>query len=403
MSDKSLHQPHIVWIYTGSLSRAMDAATWLRTVEEMRNSGWNVTLIAVGPDGYRQIRGVEVLCISRPEIYLLRQVVYHLRVISFIVRRLASTDLVLFHESSAPWVSLLWLLRWLTGRRKPLLVMDTRTLPMPQLDKGTKKEKLREKAYGYMSRLGTRCADGRLAITRRMADAVHIPAEKFWGTWPSGADVEHFSLARLGRNWPLPDDPVKLVYHGSMHYERNLMALCRAVAQANAEGMLFELSLIGDGTERAELENFAEQTNGSVRVIRPVQYANIPQKLAQSHIGALPFPDEDKFRVSSPIKLFEYMAAGLPILATRIACHTDVIGSDEYAFWANDAGEQTLLDTLRVVWQSRDLLSDMGQHAASAAQAWTWKGSANKLRKALEVGIELSNRKDIYVNKGKSF
>ncbi|OQY34651.1 MAG: hypothetical protein B6243_05380, partial [Anaerolineaceae bacterium 4572_5.2] len=162
------------------------------------------------------------------------------------------------------------------------------------------------------------------------------------------------------RNWPLPDDPVKLVYHGSMHYERNLMALCRAVAQANAEGMLFELSLIGDGTERAELENFAEQTNGSVRVIRPVQYANIPQKLAQSHIGALPFPDEDKFRVSSPIKLFEYMAAGLPILATRIACHTDVIGSDEYAFWANDAGEQTLLDTLRVVWQSRDLLSDMG-------------------------------------------
>jgi glycosyltransferase involved in cell wall biosynthesis len=243
------------------------------------------------------------------------------------------------------------LVRSLTGKLLPALVMDTRSLPMPSSHKQTWKDKVRKGAYIIENQLGNRCADGRLAITQRMAEAVRIPTEKLWGTWPSGADVEHFALARKDRRWPLPNASIHLIHHGSLHRERNLMTLCRVVVRANAEGMSFNLSLVGDGRERAELEDFATQTNGQVRVVSPVPYEQIPEVLARAHIGVLPFPDEEKFRVSSPIKLFEYMAAGLPILATRIVCHTDVVGPGNYAFWAQDAGEQGLLNALRLVWQ----------------------------------------------------
>jgi glycosyltransferase involved in cell wall biosynthesis len=172
-----------------------------------------------------------------------------------------------------------------------------------------------------------------------------------------------------------------------MDHERNLMALCLAVARANADGMSFDLSLVGDGTERAELEEFAAQTKGAVRVVPTVPYAAIPEVLARAHVGVLPFPDEEKFRVSSPIKLFEYMAAGLPILATRIVCHTDVVGSGEYNFWAEDAGEQGLLDALCLVWRSRDLLSELGRRAAIDAESWTWSASAQTLIQALKRGM----------------
>src|SRR5690242_17637469 len=77
---------HLFWIYSGPLATALDAATWLKTAQELRNSGWDVTLVAVGPAGYQQIRGVEVLCIPRPEIYLLRQAIYHLRVLALILK-----------------------------------------------------------------------------------------------------------------------------------------------------------------------------------------------------------------------------------------------------------------------------------------------------------------------------
>jgi glycosyltransferase involved in cell wall biosynthesis len=388
MRYKSSNKIHLVWIYAGDLSKAMDAATWLKTVEELCNLGWEVTLIAAGPNGYRQIRGVNVLCVRRPEIFLLRQIAFHLGVLYIILRQFAGIDAILFHELSAPWILPLRFFRWLSDKRRPLLVMDTRSVPMPPPEKETWKDKARRVAYAIANHLGNRYADGRLAITQRMADVLCIPGNKLWGIWPSGADVEYFSVSRRNRCWPTYNDPIHLIYHGTMDYERNLMVLSRAVERANSEEMLFVLSLVGDGRERADLENFAAQSNGAVRVIPSIPHAEIPNILTLAHVGVLPFPDEEKFRVSSPIKLFEYMAAGMPILATCIPCHTNVVGRENYVFWAIDATEQGLLDAIRLVWQARASLGTMGQCAKSAAKNWTWKSAAEKLKKALETGLE---------------
>jgi glycosyltransferase involved in cell wall biosynthesis len=254
--------------------------------------------------------------------------------------------------------------------------------------KETWKEKVRKEAYRLETIMSNHYSDGRLAITQRMAVAVHIPPEKLWGIWPSGAEIENFSKAGLSRIWPSTTDAIRMIYHGTLHYERNLITLCHAMARANLEGMIFELSMVGDGTARVELEDFAAQSKGRIRVVSLVKYENIPDLLAKSNVGVLPFPDEEKFRVSSPIKLFEYMAAGLPILATRIVCHTDVIGNGDYVIWAEDSSEQALFESLCHVWRLRNELSQMGNRAAVAAEKWSWKASADKLNSALEIGIE---------------
>jgi glycosyltransferase involved in cell wall biosynthesis len=178
-----------------------------------------------------------------------------------------------------------------------------------------------------------------------------------------------------------------LIYVGVLHYERNLLVFSRALQKAIDEGCDFVLSLVGDGTERKDLEIFARRTDGRIRIVSPVPHNQVPGLLAKSHVGILPFPDEEKFRVSSPIKLFEYMAAGLPILATRIACHTDVVGESDFAFWAEGADEDALLDTLRRVSRSHASLKQMGAQAAFAAQSWTWEASALKIKRALEFGL----------------
>ncbi len=142
-----LRKPFIVWIYPGDLDRALDSSTWLKTVYELRNSGWRVILISVGASGWRQIHGVDVLCFSRPEIYLLRHAIYHLKVIKVILKQFTNLDLILFHEISAPWILPLRFWRGLRGRRRPLFVMDTRSLPMSRPGKETWKEKIRKGAY----------------------------------------------------------------------------------------------------------------------------------------------------------------------------------------------------------------------------------------------------------------
>lgn len=389
MSSKELAcgATHVVWVYTEPAIQRLDAVTWLETTRELRNSGWRVTLVAEGPAGERRIRGVEVLCIAKPRVYLLRQAVFHLRVLRLLASEWSTIGVILFHSMSAPWLLPLRFVRRLTHRPYPLLVMDSRTVPMAPVKLSLWRHQLRAFYHSLMHRLANRWADGQTAITQRMAETLRIPSHQLWCSWPSGVDPAHFLCAQTARQWPLPGERIHLIYVGVLHYERNLMSLCRAVQKANSEGMRFALSLVGDGAERPALEKFSFQTEGRVRVLSPVPHEQVPALLGQAHVGVLPFPDEEKFRVSSPIKLFEYLAAGMPILATRIVSHTDVTGSGEYVFWAEDASIEGLLAALRVMWQASASLRRLGREAAVAAQAWTWHESAAKLSNALQHAI----------------
>jgi glycosyltransferase involved in cell wall biosynthesis len=383
---------HLAWIYAGSLAGALDASTWLRTSKELRALGWRVTLIGAGDRGLQDISGMDVLCFSRPEIYILRQVAFHLRVLGWLYAHCGTTDIILFHEMSAAWILPLRIILRLKGERCPLMVMDSRSLPMTDEQVETWKDRVRRLAFRIDNRIGNAWSDGRTAITERLAEALHVPSKKLWGTWPSGAAAEDFSSARGKRGWPPPEGPVRLIYHGALHRERNLATLCQAVMQANERGMCFSLTLAGDGTDRFRLVELASRSKGVIEVVASVPYAAVPGLLAHAHVGVLPFTNDEKFRVSSPIKLFEYMAAGMPILATQIVCHTDVVLDGKFVFWAEAADESALLEGLKQVWNGRDALPEMGREAGAASNSWTWAAAAVKLADALERGIREAGR-----------
>jgi glycosyltransferase involved in cell wall biosynthesis len=265
--------------------------------------------------------------------------------------------------------------------------MDTRSLHMPLQTKQGWKAYVRDKYVRLMNTLAIRWADGQTVITDRMAKSLRIPSGGIWGIWPSGVDAQRFNLCSIERTWPTKVEPVKLAYIGALEWARNLMEVAVAVEMANGQGMSFQFILVGDGTQRTALETYAQGSFGHIAVIPPIPFDQVPDFLSQVHVGVLPFPDEEKFRVCSPIKLFEYMAAGLPILATRVCCHTDVLKDGLYVFWAETADVQGLLDALRALWQQRHTLKDLSTQAVSAAQAWTWHESAIKLKSALENGM----------------
>jgi glycosyltransferase involved in cell wall biosynthesis len=249
--------------------------------------------------------------------------------------------------------------------------------------------RLRNKWFAFVYWLSTRLLDGQTAITSRMAELVGIPPGQLWGIWPSGVNPEAFATAHQNRDWPAAGEAIHLAYIGIFLEKRNLLPLCRAVKQANEEGMKIIFSLYGDGPFRPELEAFAAQTAGAVRVQQPVAHDKIPEVLAQTHVGvtSLPAPDDEKYGASSPIKMFEYMAAGLPMLATSNPCHTDVVGNGRYAFWADQTTETAFLGALRQIWQQRAHLEELGREALAATPAWTWAAAARKLHTALLVGI----------------
>jgi len=271
-----------------------------------------------------------------------------------------------------------------------LLVMDTRDLDDPAPAKF--RIQLRIWFHRLVFIMARILADGQTAITLRMAELVKIPDRQLWGIWPSGVDPAVFASAYDDRCWPANGEPVHLMYLGIILANRHPTELCRAVMQANDEGMNIQLSLVGDGPDRAALEPLIQASSGCVRIVPPVPHDEIPQILAQAHIGvtSLPDPDDAIYQASSPIKMFEYMAAGLPILATRSVCHTDVIGDGEYAFWADKTDEQALLEAVQASWEKRADLAFLGHQAQRSVQDWTWKAAARKLSISLDKGMKRS-------------
>jgi glycosyltransferase involved in cell wall biosynthesis len=381
--------PRLMWICPDSLINVLCATQWVDTTRELRELGWDVTMVAAGPAGYHSIRGVEVLCIPKPQIYLLRQVVFHIGLLRLLASRWTAIDVILFHQMSAPWVLCLRLVRRLTARQRPLFVMDTRDVNRASI---SMRDRVRQRFLELTHWMANRFADGQTAITQRMAELVYIPSQQLWGTWPSGVNPDRFALAHQARQWPSDGESIHLIYIGDLSYDRNLISICQSIEQANAEGMAFTLSIVGEGTDRLPLERFARKTAGRIRILPPVPHEQISSVLAQAHIGVtgLPLAHDRIFQASSPLKLLEYMAAGLPILAPRNVCYTDVVGSGEFVFWAEEPSVQGLVVALHRVWQQRTSLSEMGARAAIGAQAWTWREAAKKLKAALEYGIETS-------------
>ena len=72
----------------------------------------------------------------------------------------------------------------------------------------------------------------------------------------------------------------------------------------------------------------------------PVPLKEIPQYIANSDLPVLPFPDFMAWRVSSPIKLMEYLAVGKKVLAPNIEAFTEVFDGREDLIFYYDAKEK---------------------------------------------------------------
>ena len=389
---QNIERSHLIWVFPDSLFEVLDSATWLETTNELRKLGWQVTLISMGPPGKTAIRDISVTCISPPNIYFLRQVIFHFNVLQIIIQNIENIDIVLFHQMSVPWLLPIRILRRITRKRYPLMVLDTRTVPMTIK---TWKDQLRAWFYNLMNSFANRWADGQTAITLRMAELVQIPPRKLWGIWPSGVNFERFSSGFSTRNWPSNGEQIRFIYTGALYPERNILTFCEAIFQAAQENMNIHLSIIGKGPQLSTLEDFANRTNGLIKVLSPVPHEQMPNILAIYHVGVLPFPDLEIFRVSSPVKLFEYMASGMVVLATEIDCHTDVISSEEFVFWAKDSTKAGLYQAVKQITNSRTRLKDKGIAAVNAVQSFSWQQSAKKLSDSLERGELLCHQTDI--------
>lgn len=130
-------------------------------------------------------------------------------------------------------------------------------------------------------------------------------------TWlPNGVDLAAFSRDAGGPPAEYGDIPhPRAVYVGAIDRWFDV-ALVERVARA-----LPDLALVLIGPEKADLSSLRRLPNVHVLGARP--HPAVPAYLQHADLGLIPFRRDALVNSVSPIKLYEYAAAGLPVVATR--------------------------------------------------------------------------------------
>jgi glycosyltransferase involved in cell wall biosynthesis len=204
---------------------------------------------------------------------------------------------------------------------------------------------------------------------------------------PNGVDLDRFSPPPA----PPPDTPpFRIVYQGTLSPWQGLGTLLEALALMRRRG-LPELHLVGPlrSAWRAELRRLARRLRvlDAVHLAGPMEPADLPPVLRTAHVCVAPLAADARNTLQGccPLKLLEYMAAGRPIVATRIAPVEEILADGETACLVEPGSAAALADGLEWMREHPVEREQLGARARAAAeQRWTLAAFRERLGAALE-------------------
>jgi glycosyltransferase involved in cell wall biosynthesis len=168
--------------------------------------------------------------------------------------------------------------------------------------------------------------------------------------------------------------PLRVVYTGAIHVDRGRDVMIDAVALARRVGVDVQLTLIGANAQQAadcQARAAMQGVSPAVRVFARMPGDQLPLHLAQADFGVCLWADQLHWRFNPPTKLFEYLVAGLPVMASNIRTHTAYLrdGHDGYIF---DYDAASLAATFARAWTERERWPALRHSAAARGRPYRW-------------------------------
>jgi glycosyltransferase involved in cell wall biosynthesis len=198
---------------------------------------------------------------------------------------------------------------------------------------------------------------------------------------PNGVDLESFGAdggheirERLG----LGTDIV-VGFVGSLKPWHGVARLVQAMRNLPVD---FRLLVVGEGPERQALELLSQKIGLGVRArfTGGVPHAQVPSFLAAMDMGVAPFELVPGFYFS-PLKVVEYMAAGLPVVATRQGDLMELVADGGLLVEPGDV--EGLRAALQSLGEDAGLRLRLGTRARERARRFGWDSVAERVEGVL--------------------
>jgi glycosyltransferase involved in cell wall biosynthesis len=203
-----------------------------------------------------------------------------------------------------------------------------------------------------------------------------LPAQKLL-VWPDAVDLRAFESpqprAVLRRRLGLPLDAFLATHCGSLGAERGIETLVQSVAARK------DVTLLLVGGSPADLARVRELARGlpNVRLAGHVEHRLVPAYLAASDVLVASYSSRTPGAFhGSPLKLFEYMASGRPIVAADFPALRRHLVHERNALVVRRDDPRALEAGIARLREDRGLGQQLAERAAEDVRPYTWDARA---------------------------
>jgi len=247
---------------------------------------------------------------------------------------------------------------------------------------------LRQRAK-YLIRYNLRAANCVICVSEsakvHLITTWNVPAGKIV-VFLNGVDIQRFrpypetvfetrASLRLGMN-PL------IIFVGNFYEWHDVKTLLDAFAKVLVVYPDARLVLVGDGSLRRAMVQYAVDVGVShaVHFTGLIAHSEVPRLVAAADIAVAPYPIMKHEFWMSPMKLFEYMASGKAIIASRVGQIADVIIDGNNGLLVSPGDASALEVALKGLIGDPTLRSRLGHQArVGAVRHHSWQDYSSRL------------------------
>ena len=204
--------------------------------------------------------------------------------------------------------------------------------------------------------------------------------------FPSGVDIKKFDfinkskkILRTALNLPL--EKKIILYSGQLHIWKGVEIFIQA-SEYVAKNIQF--IILGGLSQDIQFYRTKYKESKNIIFLGNKTYKEVPKYLKASDVLVLPNTAKKKISSlhTSPIKLFEYMAAKIPIVASDLPSIKQIISNKEVIFFEPDNPKE-LGKKITELLKNYSLALEKTKKAYKIAKKFSWKNRATKILKHL--------------------
>jgi glycosyltransferase involved in cell wall biosynthesis len=217
------------------------------------------------------------------------------------------------------------------------------------------------------------------ANQRQLESSYAISEEKFF-VLPNCVDIHTFrpypeKRETIRQQYNIGENPLVL-FVGSFHEWHDVATLVEAFGHLYNKNSEARLLLVGDGTNKTKIEDLVSRLglDKAVTFTGAVPFEQVPFLVSSADITVAPYKKMAVEFWGSPMKLFEYMASGTPLITSCVGQLSEVIKHGENGLLVEPGDATALAQAMERLINDPTLRNSLAQHAREDVErSFSWE------------------------------